>query len=127
MGGRATDPDEEKAKAAACVAARLEPKAPVERGYAREAPVEARFVSATLLNKAPSEKSTWHIEFDLSGSGLAYTVGDSFGVYPRNDPALVAAVIEAIDAPADFPIAGKSLVEVPTEDISLERPTCCSS
>jgi sulfite reductase (NADPH) flavoprotein alpha-component len=119
MGGGATDPDEEKAKAEARVAARLEPKAPVERGYSREAPVEARFVSATLLNKGPSEKSTWHIEFDLSGAGLAYTVGDSFGVYPRNDPALVAAVIEAIDAPADFPIAGKPLVEVLTEDMSL--------
>jgi sulfite reductase (NADPH) flavoprotein alpha-component len=119
MGGGATDPDEEKAKAEARVAARLEPRVPAERGYSREAPVEARFVSATLLNKGPSEKSTWHIEFDLSGSGLAYTVGDSFGIYPRNDPALVAAVIEAIDAPADFPIAGKPLVDVLTRDMSL--------
>ena len=51
MGGGATDPDEEKAKAEARAAARLEPKAPVERGYSREAPVEARFLSATLLNK----------------------------------------------------------------------------
>ena len=124
MGGGATDPDEEKAKAEARVAARLERLpgqrgVPVERGYSREAPVEARFVSATLLNKGESEKSTWHIEVDLSGSGLAYTVGDSFVVYPKNDPALVAAVIEAIDAPADFPIAGKPLVEVLTEDMSL--------
>ncbi len=119
MGGGATDPDEEKAKAEARAAARLEPRAPVERGYSREAPVEARFRSATLLNKGASEKATWHIEFDLAGSGLAYTAGDSFGVYPSNDHELVKAVIAAIDAPADFPIAGKTLEQVLTEDMSL--------
>ena len=119
MGGGATDPDEEKAKAEARAAARLEPKTSTERGYSREAPVEARFLSATLLNKGPSEKSTWHVEFDLSGSGLDYTVGDSFGVYPTNDPALVDAVIQAIDAPADFPIAGKTLRQMLLEDVSL--------
>jgi len=119
MGGGATDPDEEKAKAEARAAARLEPKTSTERGYSREAPVEARFLSATLLNKGQSEKSTWHVEFDLSGSGLDYTVGDSFGVYPTNDPALVDAVIQAIDAPADFPIAGKTLRQMLLEDVSL--------
>ncbi|MBS0519882.1 MAG: sulfite reductase subunit alpha [Proteobacteria bacterium] len=120
MGGGATDPDEEKAKAEARAAARLDTKAPAERGYSREAPVEARFLSRRLLNRGESEKSTWHIAFDLAGSGLQYTVGDSFGVYPRNDPALVAAVIEAINAPPDFPIAGnKTLTEALTEDMSL--------
>src|SRR5437868_7340174 len=119
VGGGAIDPDEEKAKAEARAAARLEPKASAERGYSREAPVEARFLSATLLNKGQSEKSTWHVEFDLSGSGLDYSVGDSFGVYPTNDPALVEAVIRAIDAPADFPIAGKTLRQMLLEDVSL--------
>src|SRR5256885_11817608 len=123
MGGGATDPDEEKAKAEAKVAARLEPlhgqRAPLERGYSREAPVEARFLSATLLNKGASEKSTWHIDFDLEGAGLDYTVGDSFGDYPTNDPGWAAAVIKAIDAPADFPIAGKTLEEMLTEEMSL--------
>jgi sulfite reductase (NADPH) flavoprotein alpha-component len=120
MGGGATDPDEEKAKAEAKAAARLEPKAPLERGYSRDAPVEARFLSATLLNKGASEKSTWHVEFDLLGAGLDYTVGDSFGVYPTNDPALVDAVIKAIDAPEDFPIADKTLKEMLTEEMSLD-------
>ena len=119
MGGGAIDPDEEKAKAEAKAAARLEPKAPAERGYSREMPVEARFLSRTPLNKGESEKSTWHIEFDLAGTGLDYTVGDSFGVYPTNDPALVAAVIEAINAPPDFPVGGKPLRDVLTHDMSL--------
>jgi sulfite reductase (NADPH) flavoprotein alpha-component len=119
MGGGATDPDEEKAKAEARTAARLEPKTPIEPGYSREAPVEARFLSATLLNKGASEKSTWHVEFDLGGCDLDYTVGDSFGVYPTNDPELVDAVIRAINAPADFPIAGKTLRQMLLEDVSL--------
>jgi sulfite reductase (NADPH) flavoprotein alpha-component len=119
MGGGAIDPDEEKAKAEARAAARLEPKTPAEHGYSREVPVEARFLSATLLNKGQSEKSTWHVEFDLAGAGLDYTVGDSFGVYPTNDPVLVDAVIRAIDAPADFPIAGKTLRQMLLEDVSL--------
>jgi sulfite reductase (NADPH) flavoprotein alpha-component len=119
MGGGATDPDEAKAKAEAKAAARLEPKGEAVPGYSREAPVEARFLSRTLLNKGQSEKSTWHIEFDLTGSNLDYTVGDSFGVYPVNDAGLVAAVIEAINAPADFPIAGKTLAEVLTYDMAL--------
>ena len=119
MGGGATDPDAEKAKAEANVAARLEPGKPLERGYSREMPVEARFLSRTLLNKGASEKSTWHVEFDLAGSGLDYTVGDSLGVYPVNDPALVLAVIEAINAPSDFPIAGKTLADVLMHDMSL--------
>jgi sulfite reductase (NADPH) flavoprotein alpha-component len=46
-------------------------------------------------------------------------VGDSFGVYPANDRGLVAAIIEAIDAPADFPIAGKTLEQVLIEDMAL--------
>ena len=119
MGGGATDPDEEKAKAEAKVAARLEPRTPIERGYSRELPVEARFLSRTLLNKGDSEKSTWHVEFDLSGTGLQYTVGDSFGIYAVNDPGLVAAVIEAINAPPDFPIAGRTLADVLTRDMAL--------
>src|ERR1700720_2369231 len=36
----------------------------------RDAPVEATFLSRTLLNKKGSRKSTWHVEFDLAGTGL---------------------------------------------------------
>jgi len=85
----------------------------------RDAPVEARFVSRTLLNKPGSRKETWHVEFDISGTGLAYAVGDSFGLFPTNDPALVEAVLAAIDAPADFPIGGRTLRDVLTDGVSL--------
>ena len=55
----------------------------------------------------------------LSQSGLDYTVGDSFGIIPTNDPALVDAIIRALDAPPDFPIGGRTLRDVLTDGVSL--------
>jgi sulfite reductase (NADPH) flavoprotein alpha-component len=90
-----------------------------EAGRSRDHPVEATFVSRTLLNKPGSQKETWHIEFELAGSGLDYRVGDAFGLYPRNDPALADAILRALDAPADFPIGGRTLREVLIDGVSL--------
>jgi sulfite reductase (NADPH) flavoprotein alpha-component len=89
------------------------------RGYSREHPAEAAFLSRTRLNKAGSEKETWHVEFDLTGSGIDYAVGDAFGIFPSNDPALVDAVIAALDAPPDFPIGGRPLRDVLIDGVSL--------
>jgi sulfite reductase (NADPH) flavoprotein alpha-component len=88
-------------------------------GTSRDNPAVAAFVSRTRLNKPGSAKETWHIEFDLTESNLDYTVGDSFGLFPTNDPALVDAVINALDAPADFPIGGRTLREVLTDGVAL--------
>src|SRR5215471_8060672 len=87
-------------------------------GSSRASPAEATFVSRARLNKKGSAKETWHIEFDL-GSGIEYQVGDAFGIFPTNDPALADAVIAALDAPADFPIGGRTLREVLIDGVSL--------
>ena len=88
-------------------------------GQSRDNPVVATFLSRTRLNKPGSEKETWHLEFDLAGTGLGYSVGDSFGLFPANDPALVDVVIKALGAPADFPIGGRTLQEVLLDGVSL--------
>jgi sulfite reductase (NADPH) flavoprotein alpha-component len=88
----------------------------------RDKPIEATLVSRTLLNKPGSGKETWHIEFDIGASGLEYAVGDCFGLFPTNDPALVEAVLKAIEAPPDFPIGGRTLRDVLTDGVSL-NPT----
>jgi sulfite reductase (NADPH) flavoprotein alpha-component len=88
-------------------------------GRSRDHPVTATVVSRTLLNKKGSEKATWHVEFDLTESGLDYVVGDSFGIIPANDPGLVSTIIKALDAPADFPIGGRTLREVLAVGVSL--------
>jgi len=88
-------------------------------GRSRDNPVIATFISRRRLNKEGSQKDTWHIEFDLAESGLDYIVGDSFGIFPTNDGALVDAVLAALAAPADFPIGGRTLRDVLTDGVSL--------
>jgi sulfite reductase (NADPH) flavoprotein alpha-component len=101
------------AQAKAPESARAEP------GRSRDHPVTARFLSRTRLNKPGSEKETWHIEFDLTDCALDYAVGDSFGIFATNDPALVDAILVALAAPADFPIGGRTLCEVLIDAVSL--------
>ncbi len=88
-------------------------------GRSRDHPVYATFLLRYRLNKEGSKKETWHIEFDLADCGLDYEVGDSFGIFPANDPALVDAVIKALNAPPDFPIGGRTLREVLFDSVSL--------
>ena len=96
-----------------------EPAPAGNAGQSRNNPALATFVSRTRLNKPGSAKETWHIEFDLTESRLDYAVGDSFGLFPTNDPALVDAVLKALDAPHDFPIGGRTLREVLIDGVSL--------
>ena len=88
-------------------------------GRSRDNPVYATFLSRRRLNKPGSEKETWHIEIDLAGTDLDYVVGDSFGIFPANDPGLVEAVLTALEAPPDFPIGDRTLREVLTDGVSL--------
>jgi len=85
----------------------------------RNNPATATFLSRMRLNRPGSAKETWHIEIDLTGTAIDYTVGDSFGLFPTNNPALVDAVIRALDAPPDFPIGGRTLREVLIDSVSL--------
>lgn len=92
---------------------------PAAAGYTRDQPVDAVFKEAVLITGASSQKDTRHIVIDIANSGIDFVPGDSFGLFPRNHPALADAVIAAMRAPADFPIAGKSLRDTLIEDYSL--------
>ena len=96
-----------------------QPPAPARAGRSRDNPVTAKLLSRTRLNKPGSEKETWHVEFDLAGTGLDYVVGDAFGIFPTNDPALADLILQALDAPPDFPIGGRTLREVLIDGVSL--------
>jgi sulfite reductase (NADPH) flavoprotein alpha-component len=94
-------------------------KQAAEPGYSREQPVTAVFRSATPVCGAGSEKDTRHVVIDISGSGISYAPGDSFGVFPTNDPALADAVLAVMRAPADLPIGGKTFRQALIEDYAL--------
>jgi sulfite reductase (NADPH) flavoprotein alpha-component len=90
-----------------------------EPGRSRDNPVPAKFVSRRLLNKPGSEKETWHIEFDLSGCGLDYVVGDSFGIFAKNDLGQVDQIIALLGTSHVTEVRGKTLRDVLLNDISL--------
>ena len=92
-------------------AAAPEAVAPEARGRSREHPAEAIFLSRRRLNAPGSEKETWHVEIDLSGSGIDYAVGDSLGVFPVNPTVLVDAVIAQLGARPERLIGCKTLRE----------------
>ena len=79
------------------------------RGYARENPVPARFLSRRRLNGEGSEKETWHIEIDLTGSEVEYVVGDSLGVFPTNATLVADAVIAQLGARPERLIGDRTL------------------
>jgi sulfite reductase (NADPH) flavoprotein alpha-component len=102
-----------------------EPAAPAppppiaEAGRSRDNPVPATFVSRRLLNKKGSEKETWHIDFDLSSSSLDYVVGDSFGIFARNELGHVDQIIALLGASHTTEVRGRTLREVLTDEVSL--------
>jgi sulfite reductase (NADPH) flavoprotein alpha-component len=104
------------ATAAVAAAAPAEAAPP---GRSRDNPIAATFLSRRLLNKKGSEKETWHIEFDLAEAGLDYVVGDSFGIFARNDLGLVDQIIALLGASHTTAVNGKTLRECLTEDVSL--------
>src|SRR6266446_3467465 len=97
-------------------------KAPAASPGAAAAPAAtapATFVSRRLLNKTGSEKETWHIDFDLSGCGLDYVVGDSFGIFASNDLGHVDQIIALLGASHTTEVRGKTLRDVLRDDVSL--------
>src|SRR5262249_3191463 len=115
IGGGVLDPDEQAAK----IGGKSSKTTDERPGRSREMPVPAVLLSRRKLNAAGSQKATYHIEIDLTGAGLDYVAGDSFGLFPANDPALADRIVAAIAAPPDFPIAGRTLRDVLIEEMSL--------
>lgn len=64
--------------------------------YSKNNPFYAEVLESIKLNGRGSNKHTQHIELSLEGSNLTYEPGDSIGILPQNDAALVAALITAL-------------------------------
>ena len=93
--------------------------------YSRKNPFPAQLAAQRSLTGSASGKETLHFEVSLSGSGLAYEVGDSLGIFPANDTAEVDAVLSAAGFTGDESVesAGTSLREVLTRQVTLREPS----
>ncbi len=66
---------------------------------ATPASFEATITERLLLSSSRSTSETWHLELDAAG--LAWEPGDSLAFAPRNDPALVDAVLATAGLASD--------------------------
>jgi sulfite reductase (NADPH) flavoprotein alpha-component len=64
--------------------------------YSRKNPFLAELIRHDRLTGQGSSKDTRHFVLSLTGSGLAYTPGDSLGVFGRQSPELVEEVISLL-------------------------------
>jgi sulfite reductase (NADPH) flavoprotein alpha-component len=96
--------------------------------YSRKNPFPAPHLVNHRLSGSSSEKETRHHEISLVGSGLAYEVGDSLGVFASNDGELVGEILHAIGASGDEVVPGndgnpKSLREALLKDFIITTPS----
>ncbi|MBW8367003.1 MAG: sulfite reductase flavoprotein subunit alpha, partial [Arenimonas sp.] len=77
--------------------------------WSRERPFAAPVLANQRLSGRGSRKDVRHVEISLEGSGLSYLPGDALGVWPRNPPALVDAVLEELklDGGARIGVSGQ--------------------
>lgn len=75
--------------------------------WSRMRPFEAEITERVRLSGSRSTSDTWHVELSLAGAGIEYEPGDSLGIVPRNDPALVDAVLGAAGLAGNAPLRMK--------------------
>jgi sulfite reductase (NADPH) flavoprotein alpha-component len=97
-------------------------------GYSRKNPFPATIATNRKLTGEGSNKDTRHLEINLSGSGLAYEVGDSLGIFPKNDTELVEGILKNQGFTGDEQVTnpdGKSvsLREALTKDFIITEPS----
>jgi sulfite reductase (NADPH) flavoprotein alpha-component len=75
--------------------------------FDKRRPFKAPVIDNIALSGRGSSKETRHIELSLADSGLSFEPGDALGVLPRNDPALIAAILNNLSLSFDAPVTVK--------------------
>ncbi len=89
--------------------------------YSRKNPFPGRIVTNRVLSLPGSGKEIRHLELSLAGSGLRYETGDSLGVHPENDPALVEEILAALAASGEETVPGNEGTSVPLRQALLRH------
>jgi sulfite reductase (NADPH) flavoprotein alpha-component len=94
--------------------------APAASLYSKANPFAAEITESINLNSSRSTKQTIHLEVSLEGSGLAFEPGDSLGIVPENDPAMVEAVLRAASLDTDDHLRGQLTRELDVTVLSRQ-------
>ncbi len=84
--------------------------------YSRKNPFPATMTVNRKITLEGSEKDTRHFEISLEGSGLDYEVGDSLGVFPENEPALVEKLLETLGFSGDEVVPNADKIPMPIRE-----------
>jgi sulfite reductase (NADPH) flavoprotein alpha-component len=110
-GARRSLAEELGAGAATLSASPATPAAAPTPRYSKANPFPAQLTENRRLNPENPGKETRHLALSLIGSGLAYEAGDSVGLWPRNDPALVTEVLALTGLDERVPVTVKGMGE----------------
>lgn len=82
-----------------------------EESWTRARPFASALLQKEILNGPESDKEVHHVALSLAGSGLQYEPGDALGVWPRQAPGLVDAVLAAtgMDPHSEVSVDGQAL------------------
>uniref|UniRef100_UPI0033429F1B assimilatory sulfite reductase (NADPH) flavoprotein subunit n=1 Tax=Castellaniella defragrans TaxID=75697 RepID=UPI0033429F1B len=87
----------------------------------RDQPFQAELLLNQRITGRDSDKDIRHIELSLEGSGLHYEPGDALGVWPVQDEALVARVIQAAGLDPATPVEHQGTARPLGEWLRLHR------
>lgn len=72
--------------------------------YNQKNPFRAAVIDKVKITGRDSDKEVYHVELNLSGSGISYQPGDSVGILTDNPPALVTKIIEQLKLDTGAPV-----------------------
>ena len=90
--------------------------------YSRKNPFPATIKEAYCLAR-DNVKETNHYIVDIADSGLEYKPGDSLGLFPRNDPELVEALLQKLGSSGDESVELKRKGEISFREALAEHLT----
>lgn len=80
--------------------------------YTLHSPFLSPLKGRTLISKEGSSKSTYQIILNIKNSSIKFNPGDSIGIIPMNDPALVKQTIAAMKSRNDIRVKWKDKKEL---------------
>lgn len=94
--------------------------AKTQPGSSKKHPYVATLISNERLTASDTGKDTRHVVIDLGDSQLTYEPGDSLGILPQNDPAMIDDLLRSLGATGDEVIASKERVSKSLRALLIE-------